>query len=427
MVTYPSTHGVFEEGIRELCAIVHDHGGQVYVDGANLNALVGAGPARPLRRRRQPPQPAQDVLHPPRRRRPGHRPGRRALAPRAVPARPSARCARVGRRSARCPPHRSGRPASCRSRGRTSRMMGAERAAPRPPRQPSSTPTTSPPGSTPRFPVLYRGHERVRRPRVHPRSAAAHQGHRGHGRRCRQAPDRLRVPRSHVSFPVAGTLMVEPTESESKAELDRFCDAMLAIRAEIDAVAAGEMAIDGQPAAHRPAHRRRPARRVDTAPYPREAGAYPMADAYNDRYFPPVSRIDAAYGDRNLICSCEPLEALRPTDGSAATVQRDDGRPVGRQSVPGLERAARPVQQTTRSPVDAVARSTSCGAAVGELVTTPIENINATMTELNRDRARRVNSLIDSRRGADPASRPRPHRLAEHARRPRRSRRCRTN
>jgi glycine dehydrogenase len=88
MVTYPSTHGVFEEGIKELCEIVHAHGGQVYVDGANMNALVGVAGAGHLRRRRQPPEPAQDLLHPARRRRSGRRSGGGGRAPGALPAEP---------------------------------------------------------------------------------------------------------------------------------------------------------------------------------------------------------------------------------------------------------------------------------------------------------------------------------------------------
>ena len=123
MVTYPSTHGVYEEQIGEICALVHDHGGQVYLDGANLNALVGVARPGTVRRRRVAPQPAQDVLHPARRRRSRRRADRRARAPRAVPAEPSA--ARRGRArarvSARSAPRRGARPGSCRSRGCTSR------------------------------------------------------------------------------------------------------------------------------------------------------------------------------------------------------------------------------------------------------------------------------------------------------------------
>ena len=122
MVTYPSTHGVFEDTITDLCAMVHDAGGQVYVDGANLNALVGVARPGQVRRRRLAPEPAQDLLHPARRRRPRRRPGGRARAPRAVPAQPPARPGRRARRpgSARSRGRPTARRASCRSRGRTS-------------------------------------------------------------------------------------------------------------------------------------------------------------------------------------------------------------------------------------------------------------------------------------------------------------------
>ena len=109
-----------------------------------------------------------------------------------------------------------------------------------------------------------------------------------------------------MSFPVAGTLMVEPTESESLAELDRFCDAMIAIRAEID----------GDPAdpAQRPAHRRGPARRgVGSHAYSREQAAFPLPGQRRAKYWPPVGRIDGAYGDRNLVCSCAPIEEYATT------------------------------------------------------------------------------------------------------------------
>ena len=112
-----------------------------------------------------------------------------------------------------------------------------------------------------------------------------------------------------MSFPVAGTLMVEPTESESLAELDRFCDAMIAIRDEIDRVEAGEWAVDDSPLRHAP----HPADDVVAdewdRPYARELAAFPVASIAGDKYWPPVSRIDGAYGDRNLMCSCPPIEA----------------------------------------------------------------------------------------------------------------------
>ena len=123
MVTYPSTHGVFEEHIGEVCALVHDAGGQVYVDGANLNAMVGLGPARQVRRRRVAPEPAQDVLHPARRRRSGRRADRRTRAPGAVPAQPSAAAAGRagdGGSGADRRPRRGARRRSCRSPGPTS-------------------------------------------------------------------------------------------------------------------------------------------------------------------------------------------------------------------------------------------------------------------------------------------------------------------
>jgi glycine dehydrogenase len=111
-----------------------------------------------------------------------------------------------------------------------------------------------------------------------------------------------------MSFPVAGTLMIEPTESETLVELDRFVDAMVAIRAEIDDIAAGRWPLAESPLRHAP-HTAADLLGEWSRPYPRELGAYPTGQANQDKYFPPVSRIDSAYGDRNLVCSCEPLES----------------------------------------------------------------------------------------------------------------------
>ena len=112
-----------------------------------------------------------------------------------------------------------------------------------------------------------------------------------------------------MSFPVAGTLMVEPTESESLAELDRFCDAMIAIRDEIRKVEAGEWGVDDSPLRHAP----HPAADVATdawdRPYSRDEAAFPAVALRDDKYWPPVSRIDDAYGDRNVMCACPPLSA----------------------------------------------------------------------------------------------------------------------
>jgi glycine dehydrogenase len=112
-----------------------------------------------------------------------------------------------------------------------------------------------------------------------------------------------------MSFPVAGTLMVEPTESESLRELDRFCDAMIAIRGEIDRVAAGEWPLADSPLRHAPHTAADVATDDWTRPYSRDLAAFPAGQLKDAKYFPPVSRIDAAGGDRHLVCSCPPVEA----------------------------------------------------------------------------------------------------------------------
>jgi len=111
-----------------------------------------------------------------------------------------------------------------------------------------------------------------------------------------------------MSFPVAGTLMVEPTESEALRELDRFCDAMIAIRGEIDEVTAGTWPVESSPLRHAP-HTAEDLLGAWDRAYSRELGAFPVASLRAQKYFPAVSRIDGALGDRNLVCSCEPLEA----------------------------------------------------------------------------------------------------------------------
>ena len=202
MVTYPSTHGVFEAGITTICEIVHAHGGQVYVDGANLNALVGLAAPGDIRRRRLAPEPAQDVLHSARRRRPGRRADRRRRAPRAVPARPSAASPSAARaRSARS----RRRPAAARRILPISwmyiTMMGGDGLT-RGDRESRSSPrTTSRSASTPHYPVLYSGPDGLRRARVHPRPAAAEGDARHRGRRRREAADGLRLPRADDELP----------------------------------------------------------------------------------------------------------------------------------------------------------------------------------------------------------------------------------
>ncbi|MDF2499225.1 MAG: glycine dehydrogenase (decarboxylating) beta subunit, partial [Arthrobacter koreensis] len=111
-----------------------------------------------------------------------------------------------------------------------------------------------------------------------------------------------------LSFPVAGTLMVEPTESEDQGEIDRFIDAMIAIRGEIDQVAAGEFSVEDSPLRNAPHTATVAAGNDWNRPYPREQAVFPLRSLRMDKYFPPVGRIDGAAGDRNLVCSCPPIE-----------------------------------------------------------------------------------------------------------------------
>jgi glycine dehydrogenase len=309
MVTYPSTHGVYERDIREVCDVVHEHGGQVYLDGANLNALVGLA---------RPGWLGADVSHlnlhktfciPHGGGGPGGGPiaVREHLAP-YLPNHPLQEAA--GPASGIGPI--SGAPwgsagilpipwAYIRMMGPDGLRRATEVAvlnANYVARRLSSA-----------YPVLYAGpgglvaHECILD--LRPITAAT-------GVTAEDVAKRLIDFGFHaptMSFPVAGTLMVEPTESEGLAELDRFCDAMLAIRTEIEAVERGEWPVEDSPLRHAP----HPADDVlDDAwsrPYLRRQGAHPGAGALGDKYWPPVSRIDQAYGDRNLMCACPPIEA----------------------------------------------------------------------------------------------------------------------
>lgn len=304
MVTYPSTHGVFEEAIRDICEVVHDAGGQVYVDGANLNALVGLA---------QPGRFGADVSHlnlhktfciP-------HGGGGPGVGPVAVrshltpflPGNP------LGPRDQVCGP------VSATMYGSASilpiswmyiRLMGATGL-----RDATAAAILSANYVAQRldaaFPVLYRGE----------RGYVAHECvldlrdiTKDTGVTVDDVAKRLMDYGFHaptMSFPVTGTLMVEPTESETLHELDRFCNAMLAIRSEIDRVDSGEWASDDNPLRHAP-HTSEDLLGEWTRPYSREFGAYPLDVLRANKYFPPVSRIDAAFGDRHLVCSCAPLE-----------------------------------------------------------------------------------------------------------------------
>jgi glycine dehydrogenase len=306
MITYPSTHGVYEHDIAEICAAVHDAGGQVYVDGANLNALVGL--ARPGKF-------GGDVSHlnlhktfciPHGGGGPGVGPvvARSHLAP-FLPGHPLA------------PELPQRRPVSSAPYGSASilpitwayiRMMGADglRAA-------SLTAIASANYIARRldeyYPVLYTGENRMV---AHECILDLRPITKSTGVTVDDVAKRLADYGFHaptMSFPVAGTLMVEPTESESLAEIDAFCEAMIAIRAEIDRVGAGEWPVDDNPL--RGAPHTAECLMVDKweHPYTREQAAYPLGKSFRPKVWPPVRRIDGAYGDRNLVCSCPPVEA----------------------------------------------------------------------------------------------------------------------
>jgi glycine dehydrogenase len=309
MVTYPSTHGVYEERITEICDIVHQHGGQVYVDGANLNALVGVA---------RPGWFGGDVSHlnlhktfciPHGGGGPGVGPvaAREHLAP-FLPNHPLV--AEAG--PATGPGPISGAPWGSASILPISwayvALMGPDglTAATEIAILNANYVATLLDGA---FPVLYKGasgrvaHECILDLREITRTT---------GVTVDDVAKRLIDYGFHaptMSFPVAGTLMVEPTESESLAELDRFCAAMLAIRAEIAQIEDGLVAYADSALAHAP-HTAEDLM-VDhwDRVYTREAAAYPVRSLRDAKYWPPVSRIDGGYGDRNLMCSCPPIEA----------------------------------------------------------------------------------------------------------------------
>jgi glycine dehydrogenase len=307
MVTYPSTHGVFETAITEICALVHDHGGQVYLDGANLNALVGI--ARPGHF-------GADVSHlnlhktfciP-------HGGGGPGVGP-------------VGVRSHLTPylpgdPLEAGEgggpPVSASAYGSAGilQISWAYLALMGPEGLTRATETAILAANyvaerlSPHYPVLYRGsggrvaHECIID--VRPLQQATGISNEDVAKRLID----LGFHAPTMSFPVAGTLMIEPTESESLPELDRFCDAMIAIRGEIARVEAGEWPRDDNPLVNAP-HTA-----VDLLadewphPYTRAEAAYPRPESVTDKYWPPVSRVDNAHGDRNLVCACPPPEAF---------------------------------------------------------------------------------------------------------------------
>ncbi|HET8615959.1 MAG TPA: aminomethyl-transferring glycine dehydrogenase [Actinomycetales bacterium] len=309
MVTYPSTHGVFEGTITELCALVHDAGGQVYVDGANLNALVGLA---------QPGRFGADVSHlnlhktfciPHGGGGPGVGPVavREHLAP-YLPNHPLVPDAG---------PQTGVGPVSAAPYGSALilpiswayiRLMGADGLA-----RATRTAVLSANYVAARlrgaFPVLFSGHDGLV---AHECILDLRELTSSTGVTVDDVAKRLIDYGFHaptMSFPVAGTLMVEPTESEDLAELDRFCEAMIAIRHEIDEVASGRWPVEESPLRAAPHTAVSLVGEWEHA-YTRAEATYPAGVDPRTKYWPPVRRIDGAYGDRHLVCSCPPPEAF---------------------------------------------------------------------------------------------------------------------
>ena len=307
MVTYPSTHGVFEESIVEICTIIHRYGGQVYMDGANMNAQVGLC---------RPGDFGADVCHlnlhktfciP-------HGGGGPGMGPICV----------AGHLAPFLPDHavvdgvggKQGRGAvSAAPWGSSSilpisyayiAMMGGEGLTDAT-RYAILNANYMAKRLAPHFPVLYSGadgfvaHECIIDTRVVKHAASAE-----------DIAKRLMDYGFHaptMSFPVSGTLMIEPTESESKAELDRFCDAMIAIRDEIRAIENGEFDAENNPLHNAPHTAKAVVTEAWDRPYSREVAAFPAPWVKESKFWPAVGRIDNVYGDRNLVCACLPIEA----------------------------------------------------------------------------------------------------------------------
>ncbi len=305
MITYPSTHGVFEDTVREVCEITHEFGGQVYLDGANLNAMVGLS---------KPGEIGADVSHlnlhktfciP-------HGGGGPGMGPIGV--------------KAQLAPHLPGHPA-----------LGGEQGpvAAAPYGSPSILPISwayvlmmGGEGLTQasRVAILNANYIAKRLEGAYKVLFSGDNGHVAHeciidtrpfaeaGVTVDDIAKRLMDCGFHaptMSWPVAGTLMVEPTESENKAELDRFCDAMLGIREEIRKVEKGDWPQDNNPLKHAPHTMQDMVKDDWDRPYSRQAACFPAGSFKVDKYWAPVGRVDNVYGDRNLICTCPPLEAYR--------------------------------------------------------------------------------------------------------------------
>jgi glycine dehydrogenase len=300
MVTYPSTHGVFEERITEICEIVHNHGGQVYIDGANLNAMVGVC---------QPGKFGGDVSH-------------------------------LNLHKTFCIPHGGGGPG-------VGPIGVGEHLAPFLPRETAdgqrqgAQVSAAPYGSASILPITWMYIRMMGRAGLKQATEVAilnanYMAHRlqdhyqvlytgTNGRVAHECILDVRPIKDDVgisvddiakrlidfgfhaptmSFPVAGTLMIEPTESESKIELDRFCDAMIAIKGEVDQVAKGEFQLDDNPLVSAPHTAAMVSGDDWQRAYTRSQAAYPLTSVRENKYWPPVARLDHVFGDRNLVCSC---------------------------------------------------------------------------------------------------------------------------
>ena len=300
MITYPSTHGVFEETVTEVTKITHDHGGQVYIDGANMNAMVGLA---------RPGDVGGDVSHlnlhktfciPHGGGGPGMGPiGVKSHLIAHVPGHPNG-----GEGAVSAAPY--GSPSLLPISWSYCLMMGGDGLT-----QATRVAILNANYIAKRlegaFEVLYKGptgrvaHECIFDVRPFEESA---------GVTVDDIAKRLIDAGFHaptMSFPVAGTLMVEPTESETKAELDRFCDAMLAIREEIRAIENGDMPRENNALKNAP-HTVEDLVGEWDRPYTREQGCFPPGAFRVDKYWPPVNRVDNVHGDRNLICTCPPME-----------------------------------------------------------------------------------------------------------------------
>jgi len=323
MITYPSTHGVYEHDIREICDAVHDAGGQVYVDGANLNALLGharfgdfGGDVSHLNLHK-----TFCIPHG------GGGPGVGPVAAKAhlapfLPGHPFAQQAdrRSGATAAEADDRlaHAGGPVSAAPYGSPSilpitwtyvRMMGLEGLT-----RATEAAVLGANYIAARlrdaFPVLYTGDDGLV---AHECILDLRPLRDTTGITVDDVAKRLVDYGFHaptMSFPVAGTLMVEPTESEDLAELDRFVDAMLAIRAEAAAVERGEWPADDNPLVHAPHTASSVISGEWAHAYTREQAVYPLPGISGRKYWPPVRRIDQAYGDRNLVCACPPIEAF---------------------------------------------------------------------------------------------------------------------